>query len=83
MPAPEHQADPIERAVVLLLKAERERQGVSTTVLAKRAGINRSTVTHVETGRSRPGFWLVLSLAKGLGVSLAELIVQARKSESN
>ena len=67
--------------MVLLLKAERMRQGVSTTVLAKRVGINRSTVTHVETGRSRPGFWLVLCLARGLGVNLPELILKAQTSK--
>lgn len=67
---------------MLMLKAERLRQGLSTTALAKRIGINRSTVTHVETDRNRPGFWLLLKMAEGLNQDLADLIKKARLKKS-
>jgi len=72
------QLDPVERAVVLLLKEERLRQGLSATRLAAQIGVSRTTVTHLETDDARPTLWVLLKVAAGLGVELNDLLRRAR-----
>ncbi|WP_408004355.1 helix-turn-helix transcriptional regulator [Prosthecobacter dejongeii] len=67
---PPNQSDPLERQVVLALKAERERQGISANALAQQIGVSRAAITHIEADRSRPTLWLVIRIAQGLGLSL-------------
>jgi DNA-binding XRE family transcriptional regulator len=73
------QTDPLERRVVLLLRDERLKQDVSATSLAKKIGVSRATVTHIEADRTRPGFWVINRIAKGLGLDLADVIRKAGK----
>lgn len=80
MPSAANQTDPIERRVVLLLKEERLKQGVSATRLAANIGVSRATLTHIEADRTRPGFWIINRFAEGLGLDLADLIRRARSS---
>jgi transcriptional regulator with XRE-family HTH domain len=64
------------------LRAERERQGLSATELARRAGTAVATVSKLELERRAPSFRLVLALAGALGVttdSLAPGIRAAKK----
>ncbi len=79
VPNNESQTDPLERRVVLLLMEERLRQDVSATKLAEQIGISRATITHIEANRTRPGFWVLIRIAEGLGLDLAEVIKTARK----
>ena len=76
MPNPS-QLDPVERQVVLLLKRERLRQGLSCTQLALNVGVSRTTITHLEANEARPTLWVLLKLAGGLGVDLADYLSQA------
>ena len=62
---------------MLLLKRERLRQGLSCTQLALNVGISRTTVTHLEADEARPTLWVLLKLAGGLGVDLADFLSQA------
>lgn len=66
--APPNQTDPHERAIVLALKAERERQGISANQLAAQIGVSRAAITHIEADRSRPTLWLLIKIADGLGM---------------
>lgn len=71
------QTDPVERRTVEILRAERKRQGLSATELAKKVGINPSTLTHLERDIARPTLWVLLAVAAGLGVSLAHALHRA------
>lgn len=79
MPSAPSQSDPVERRTVLLLKAERERQQVSTAQLAEKIGISRAAITHIEADRSRPTLWIMLKIAGGLDLNLETIIAEARK----
>lgn len=46
---PPNQSDPLERQIVLALKAERERQDISAAELAKQIGDSCSASTYAET----------------------------------
>lgn len=69
----------IERKLVLLLKEERERQGISANQLAARIKVDRSTITRLEADLARPTLWVLLLIAKGLGVRLSEILSKAEK----
>lgn len=79
MPNDASQIDPLERRIVLLLKEQRLKQGVSATRLAEQIGVSRASITHIEADRTRPGFWMINRIAEGLGLDLADLIRKARK----
>lgn len=76
MPHPS-QLDPIERRVVLLLREERIRQGISANQLAAAIGVDRTTITHLEADTGRPTLWVLLKFANGLGLRLGDVINQA------
>lgn len=71
------QLDQRERKLVLMLKNEREKQGVSANALAKRIGISRTTITNQDCDDSRPTLWVLLKMADGLGVDLAKMMDKA------
>lgn len=62
------------RRVIALLKAERERQGLSKYALAAKAQISQQAIGYIETGKSMPAFDTVVKLAIALGVSLSSLV---------
>ena len=62
---------------MLAIKRERLKQGVSATKLAALVGLSRSGVTHMEAGRTRPTFWALLALMRGLGLNVSESIRKA------
>lgn len=74
------QSNPIERSVVLLLREERLRQGISATQLAAKIGVSRTTITHLENDDARPTLWVLLKVAGGLGVELDDYLRRARTS---
>jgi len=63
-----------------LLKAERERQNISLNSLAEKAGLNRQTVSFVESEERTPTIDTLLRLTNVLGVPLEDLIRKARKA---
>lgn len=73
------QIDPRERKLVQLLKAEREKQGISTVALAAKIGIARTTITHLELDNNRPTLWVLLKIADGLNVDLAAFLKKASR----
>ncbi len=70
--APTSQSDPRERAMVLYLRDERVRQGISATALAAKIGIDRSTINRMESDAFRPGLWVIMRICDGLGVSFVD-----------
>lgn len=75
------QIDPTERQLVLLLRNVRLEQQISATALAAAIGVSRTTITHIEKDESRPTLWVLLKIAKGLGVNLAEYMTRALEKE--
>ena len=75
------QIDPTERQLVLLLRNVRLEQQISATALAAAIGVSRTTITHIEKDESRPTLWVLLKIAKGLGVNLAEYMTRALEEE--
>ena len=52
----------------------RNKAGISQHALSKRAGITRSTIAMIETGRQHPTLVQAGRIASGLGVSTRELL---------
>lgn len=73
------QLDPRERKIVLLLKAEREKQGISARSLSEKVGLSRNTVTNLDRDDARPTLWVLLKVADGLGLDLADVLRKAAK----
>ena len=74
MEKPSSQIDPRERAIVLALKNERERQGISAAALARKIRIGRNTITNLDRNEARPTLWVILSICDGLNVSLKDYL---------
>jgi DNA-binding XRE family transcriptional regulator len=68
------QIDPRERSIILALKKERVKQGVSAAALARKIGIGRNTIPNLERNEARPTLWVVLKLCDGLNISLKNLL---------
>lgn len=78
---PSSQILPIERKLVLLLKEERQKQGVSANQLAAKIGIDRSTITRLESDIARPTLWVLIEICRGLGLRLSDVLRRAEDSE--
>jgi transcriptional regulator with XRE-family HTH domain len=65
---------PTPRQIGVNLRTLREAKGMSQTALAKKARISREHLNRLEAGRYDPAVGVVQRLAKGLGVSLMELL---------
>jgi len=63
--------------VVGVLRARRERQGVSRAALAHRAGISPDHLGRIERGEADPRMSVLLALATVLAIPLAELFAEA------
>ncbi|WP_369647686.1 helix-turn-helix domain-containing protein [Variovorax sp. V118] len=55
----------------------RKAQGVSQEELAHRCHVDRSYMSSIERGAQNPGVMTVISVAKALGVSVAQLATVA------
>ena len=73
------QIDPVERALVLILKSERLAQKISATQLALKIGVSRTTITHLEADAARPTFWVLRKIAGGLNLDFAACVAEAEK----
>ena len=63
--------------VAFLLQKERERQNLSMTVLAERAGLSQQSVSYIERGMRIPNLDTLFRIADALGVELSAIIAQA------
>jgi ribosome-binding protein aMBF1 (putative translation factor) len=71
--------DPELIAALAGLRRERERQGLSLTDLAERTGIDRATISKLETGKiANPTVGTLRTVAKALGKTLTWTLESAK-----
>jgi transcriptional regulator with XRE-family HTH domain len=69
----------ISSQIARLLKAEREKRGISLNSLAQKAGVNRQTVAFIERGLRNPTLNTLFRLTSALEVEPEKIIARARK----
>ena len=69
----------ISSQVIRLLKAEREKRGISLNLLAQKAGVSRQTVAFIEQGLRNPTMNTLFRLTSALEVEPEKIIARARK----
>lgn len=60
------------KALSSRIKAARESRGLSIRDLAELAGINKSQIVRIESGRSDPHYTTLLRIARALEVSVGD-----------
>ncbi len=69
--------DGLSAAVIRLLREERERQSVSGKELARRCGLNQSTISLTDRGLRKPTLETLLRMADVLKVRLGDILLRA------
>lgn len=73
-----------EKQLALIIARLRElrcKKGLSHEMLAKKAGVSRPAISHIENGRRKPSLMICLKIAKALEVDFAELVKETEKDE--
>ncbi|MBT3232773.1 MAG: helix-turn-helix transcriptional regulator [Calditrichaeota bacterium] len=73
------QQEKTKNIVAQRVRQIRREKGINQEELANNAEINRSYLSSVENGKSSPTIEVVERLAKGLGVSIAELMMSEKE----
>ena len=73
---PEEAHESIDTLIAARLLALRQAQGLSLADLAERSGVSKAMISKVERAESSPTAMLLGKLAAGLGVSLAQLLIE-------
>jgi transcriptional regulator with XRE-family HTH domain len=76
--SPRHAMDPVLVAFGQAVRQARDKAGLSQEELAHRAGIDRSYMSSIERGGQNVGMISAARIAQTLGMSLAELMLEAR-----
>jgi transcriptional regulator with XRE-family HTH domain len=66
--------DPIIAQVAAKIRAARLDAGLSQVEIARRTGLDLRTVTRVEGEEREPGITTVVRIARGIGVSVSDLL---------
>lgn len=66
--------------VARLLQEERQRQKLSMTVLAERAGLSQQSISYVERELRVPNLDTLLRITEVLKVNLDDIVAEARKT---
>jgi transcriptional regulator with XRE-family HTH domain len=72
--------DAIASNVVRLLKEEREKRGLSMTVVAQRSGLSHSIISLIERDMRSPTLDTLLRIADAIDIDLGEVLTRARKA---
>ncbi len=75
-PAAEKRAKAAPGGVAAIVKTLRNRSGLTLNELARKAEVAPSTISKIESGALSPGYEIIVRLADGLGVDVAELFKQ-------
>ena len=67
-------ATTITETIAKRLRQERERQGISQTALADRAGIDRNTVNRIENGHYSPNMESFVLICKALHLDPSDML---------
>ena len=76
MPTFDH-LDKLSAAVIRLLREERDRQTISGKELARRCGLNQSTISLTDRGLRKPTLETLLRMADVLEVRLGDVLLRA------
>ena len=76
--SPSHAGHPVLVAFGHSVKAARAERGVSQEELAHLAGVDRSYMSSIERGEQNVGLMSMHRVAAALGVTLSELVLNAR-----
>ncbi|MGJ7557614.1 helix-turn-helix domain-containing protein [Variovorax sp. RB2P76] len=76
--SPKHALDPVLVQLGEAIRSLRKANGISQEELAHRSSIDRSYMSSIERGTQNPGMMTIVQIAAGMGVSVAELMLQAR-----
>ena len=68
-----------DAALAVLLKRLRKEREITQEQLAFDAGITASALSRIERGLNDPGWTTVNRIAKALGISLVELVIDIEK----
>lgn len=68
---------PTVSGVALIVRTLRLRAGLTLNELSRNAQVAASTISKIESGQLSPGYDVILRLAEGLGVDVAELFKPA------
>jgi transcriptional regulator with XRE-family HTH domain len=68
--------------VARILREERERQGISMTVLAQRSGLSQAMISLFERKHRNPSLETLIRIAHVLQIDLADVIRRAYKTAS-
>jgi putative transcriptional regulator len=71
-------AEKVTSNLIRLLKEKRLEKGLSHQALADAAGVDRSTISRVESGKRMPTILVCLKIANALNESLSELITESQ-----
>ncbi|MBP7716102.1 MAG: helix-turn-helix transcriptional regulator [Methanoregulaceae archaeon] len=66
-----------------IIKEYRERNDISQEILAKRTGLDRSYLSHIEMGKQSPTLSTILKIAAGLHVKPSTLFLEFENRVSN
>ena len=72
-------AGPFSRFIGVTIQSRREAAGMSHEDLAVKSGLSPSAIRSYEKGRRLPGSGSLEMLAKGLGVSVTELVAETER----
>jgi transcriptional regulator with XRE-family HTH domain len=76
--SPNYARHPVLVAFGRSIREARVERGVSQEELAHRADIDRSYMSSIERGEQSVGLMLMARVAKALGVTLSELVLNAK-----
>jgi transcriptional regulator with XRE-family HTH domain len=71
------QVEAVCAEVARLLRAERQRRGLSMTALAERSGVSQPMISLLESGGRKPSLETLLRLSLALGVPPDQLLGRA------
>lgn len=74
--------DEVSSCVARILREEREKRGLSMTVLAQRAGLSQAMISFVEREIRNPSLETLLRIAYVLEIDLGEVIQRATRAAS-
>ena len=75
-------ANNLHKALISTLIERRKELGLSHARLANLAGVHRTAISHIESGKRNPTLLTCLKLAEALNTSLAELLQVAESREA-
>lgn len=75
----ENECQALSAQVLRLLRAEREKRGLSMYAVAQRSGLSPQAISYAERGEKRPSFETVLRIARAVEVNLGDVIKRAAR----